>query len=457
MERVINMSILDTEQIDTRYSNETTPETIEVMLSTGKLTQSEIIEEFIYKKVILAVCVFGIIGNILNLIILSQKSLTYMMERMEKSAHYGLIALAISDLFVCITALPSVIYGTGKKNGGFAHDSFDFRLVHKLYSNGVINTFMLSSTWLTVTMAVSRYIAICHPLRARQIIGKTFTITSLVAVFVVSVLFNVPRFLWQEHRSIVVDGGRRMYFAYPGPLRRRAGDELELAYLWAYFTLGIAVPLCVLVYCNMHLIKTLRMSMLSHTMVVQNSFSLSGSGQTSFHRTVRPAAPQRTTRERSEQAAYRITLTLIIIIILFAVLFVPSELVNFFVDVAAQTTYKTEVFNVAVTVGNLLQTINFAVNFVLYSAVNTYFRYTIYRMVKCTRCRSTDTREILHGYKRTATATAARVDGEMVWLNSRAGRCVDTEHPSNVVQQHLTTTWRGSRHATTPTVAVSYV
>ena len=138
----MNASLLDTGAIDTGYSN-----------GTDKLSWSEAIEEFIYTKAILAVSVFGIGGNLLNLIILSQKSLTYMMERMEKSAHYGLIALAVSDLFFCLAALPNVFYGTGKRNGGFAHASFDFRLAYKLYANGVINTFSLSSTWLTVTMA----------------------------------------------------------------------------------------------------------------------------------------------------------------------------------------------------------------------------------------------------------------------------------------------------------------
>jgi len=439
MERLINISIPDTDKIDTGYSNETSPGAI--LLSTDQLTRSEIVEEFIYKKVILAVCVFGIVGNLLNLIVLSQKSLTYLMERMEKSAHYGLIALAVSDLFFCLAALPSVIYGTGKKNGGFAHESFDFRLAHKLYGSGVINTFMLSSTWLTVTMAVSRYIAICHPLRARQIIGKTFTISSLVAVFVVSVLFNVPRFLREEQRSVVVDGGRRLYFCYPGPLQRYRGANV--AYLWTYFTLGIIMPLCVLVFCNVHLIKTLRVSMLSRSSGDQNS----------SHGAVRPTAPRRTTRERSEQAAHRITLTLVIIVVLFVVLCVPSELLNFFVDMATESSYNTEVFNMAVAVGNLLQVTNFAVNFVLYSAVNTYFRYTICRMVRCTRCRSTDIRrEVLSGHK--LAATAARLDGEMVWLNSRVGRYVDTDHQSNMVRPQPS---RSSQRFASPTVAVSYV
>ena len=252
MERPFDASIFGADEIDSGHRNET------AMFSTsgGRLTRGEAIEEFIYGNVFLPVCLFGIGGNLLNFVVLSQKSLTYMMERMEKSAHYGLIALAVSDLFVCVAALPSVFYGTGKTNGGFAHASFDFRLVHKLYGNAVINTFMLSSTWLTVTIAVSRYIAICHPLRARQVIGNTFTVASLVAVFVVSVLFNVPRFLCQEPKS--VDRGGRVYFAFPGPLTRHRA--VQVTYLWTYFTVGIIVPLCVLVFCNCHLIKTLRLS-----------------------------------------------------------------------------------------------------------------------------------------------------------------------------------------------------
>ena len=53
---------------------------------------------------------------------------------------------------------------------------YDFRLLYRLYSNAVINTFIMTSTWLTVTMALSRFVAICHPLRARQV-GYLLTAT----------------------------------------------------------------------------------------------------------------------------------------------------------------------------------------------------------------------------------------------------------------------------------------
>ena len=42
-----------------------------------------------------------------------------------------------------------------------------------------------------------RYLAIVHPLRAREIIGMTFAKASIVCVFILCVAFNLPRF-WNE-------------------------------------------------------------------------------------------------------------------------------------------------------------------------------------------------------------------------------------------------------------------
>ena len=59
---------------------------------------------------------------------------------------------------------------------------------------GLINVFKVSSTWLTVNMAVGRYIAICHPLHARGYIGQQGTLIAVASIFVGSVVFNLPRF-----------------------------------------------------------------------------------------------------------------------------------------------------------------------------------------------------------------------------------------------------------------------
>jgi len=291
--------------------------------ATSSSSLANVIEEVIYTKAIFPVCLFGIGGNVINLIVLSQRSLVCTMKRMERSAHYGLIALAVSDLLVCLTAMSSVF----NKDGGFAHASFDFRLVHKLYSDGVINTFILLSTWLTATMAISRYIAICHPLQAREIIGKRFTVTSLVVVILGSVLFNVPRFLRKEPHS-VVNGGHRMYFEYPGLLQRHGGER---AYLWTYFALGIVIPLCILVFSNAKLVMALRSSKKLRA-------------QTSIHHQPTSSRASSDVEQAGDHSANRITLTLIVIIVFFILLFVPAELLNFFMDLATSDAYHTDIF-----------------------------------------------------------------------------------------------------------------
>jgi len=139
---------------------------------------SEVIERIIYTRLVGAVCLLGIVGNLLNLLVLTRKSLTYTMERMEKSAHCGLIGLAVSDMLVCVAVLPRSVYGPDS----FGDGQFSFRFLYMVYGEAVISTFVLSSTWLTVTMATGRYLAVCHPLHARQFIGKRFAVWSLLIV-----------------------------------------------------------------------------------------------------------------------------------------------------------------------------------------------------------------------------------------------------------------------------------
>ena len=80
----------------------------------------------IYGFLLPAVCAFGIVGNLLNLTILTRRKLQKSFRTLEQAANLCLISLAVSDLMFCVFAFPSMflpkndIYATkGGSVGGW--------------------------------------------------------------------------------------------------------------------------------------------------------------------------------------------------------------------------------------------------------------------------------------------------------------------------------------------------
>jgi hypothetical protein len=309
------------------------------------------VEAVLYQYVMPALCCFGIVGNILNLVILSRKSLTMNMERLEKCAHGHLIALAVSDLMYCITALPRAA------KPAFVSTSYvSGWLLYETYHGAVVSTFMSSSSWLTVAMAVSRYIAICYPVKARQHLGITATRIGIFAIFILSILFNLPRYFILSIHHIPYKNGGNLYFTFSGPLR--SIPHAEDIYLWLYFVLGIVLPLITVTYCNIYLIRALHASL----------------------------SLRRQHARGSVTAPTLLTLTLSIIVVLYVVLVSPAETVLFFRSSAMRHLRGDALasYSLAMAVCNIMQTLNFAVNFLLYCLINVHFRNMI-RDVVCGR------------------------------------------------------------------------
>ena len=318
------------------------------------------IEQTITSKVTVPICVFGILGNVLNLVVLTRKGLQKSMDRMERSAHTGLIALAISDMCFCLALLPNAWV----KLEVFIYPRRNFDLFYRVYSEGVLNMFIMSSTWLTVAMATSRYLAICHPLRAREIIGMTFARSSIAVVFIFCVIFNLPRFWRQSIDSMRCMEGGMAYFPVKGFIQTH--PVFGTVYMWLYFSIGIIGPLLVLAYCNAHLVRALRRS-------------------TAMRR-------QYQTNNVASDGTHRITLTLVIIVVMYILLVGPAEIINFLQQTAISDASSTHQYNLAVAIVNTLEALNFAFNFVLYCAINVHFRQTV-REIFCFCCASRQERQ----------------------------------------------------------------
>ena len=81
-------------------------------------------------------------------------------------------------------------------------------------------TFHTASIWLTVTLAVQRYIYVCHALTARQLCTIANFVRVIVVVFVVAVVSQVSRFFEISYTELVLPS-----LVEPNKVRQRAlGD-----------------------------------------------------------------------------------------------------------------------------------------------------------------------------------------------------------------------------------------
>lgn len=88
------------------------------------------------------VALFGILGNALNLVVLTRKSLRYTMDHLEKSAHTSLIALAVSDALICIVyAVKSAM--RGRLTMFYSQHRSLFPLYFDMYREGLFNVLLV--------------------------------------------------------------------------------------------------------------------------------------------------------------------------------------------------------------------------------------------------------------------------------------------------------------------------
>ena len=302
------------------------------------------------KYIISSIATIGILGNLLNLAILTRRQFQQSLSKLEKSAHLGLISLAISDLFVCICLFPKIFHPDKYRKPFIFYEEKNYWFYWRLYSEAAANTFIVWSTWLTVCMAISRYVALCHPMRARTLVGPSSTKASILTTFTLSVIINLPYFWIYETKTFFTH-----YYIGMSSFGESFGYMLIR---WFQSLLGTFMPIAILIVCNVSLAKTLQKSAAMR------------------RQCTRQAAP-------SDEKRHRITLTLVVIILMYLICVAPSRLMEFVIDEAiarmGNSSYlgDTASIDVAVSILNLAVSFNFAMNFILYCVVNSYFRKTL--------------------------------------------------------------------------------
>ncbi|NXK97918.1 NMUR2 protein, partial [Formicarius rufipectus] len=124
--------------------------------------------------------VVGVVGNFLVcLVILKHRS-------MKTPTNYYLFSLAVSDLLVLLFGMPLEVYEM------WSNYPFLFGPVGCYLKTALFETVCFASILSVTTLSVERYIAILHPLRAKLESTRRRALRTIVALWVLSVLFALP-------------------------------------------------------------------------------------------------------------------------------------------------------------------------------------------------------------------------------------------------------------------------
>lgn len=134
------------------------------------------------------ICLVGFCGNTLSIIVLSR-------DRSHRVVTFLLKCLAVADntvLFISFTLL-SIMYGLVQyllgRNGLSSFKAYVFKYGHPI---GYMSQTL--TVWMTVLLAINRYIAICRPYNASKLCTVRKARIQVFIVVMLTVIVNFPRF-----------------------------------------------------------------------------------------------------------------------------------------------------------------------------------------------------------------------------------------------------------------------
>ncbi|XP_005181777.1 FMRFamide receptor [Musca domestica] len=298
--------------------------------------------------------ILGIIGNVISMIILSR-------PQMRSSINYLLIGLACCDTVLIITSMllfgiPSIYPYTGNF---FLYYNYIFPYISPVvFPIGMIS--QTASIYMTFTVTLERYVAVCHPLKARALCTYGRAKIYFIVCVLFATLYNLPRFWEVVTASTKYDDiPDVLYCVRPSPLRANQ-MYINLYINWCYLIVNYIIPFLTLAILNCLI-----------------------------YRQVKRANRERQRLSRSEKREIGLaTMLLCVVVVFFAFNFLAlvvniSEAFYNFID------------NSLTKTSNLLVTINSSCNFLIYVIFGEKFK-RIFLLIFFKRRLSRDQPDLIH-------------------------------------------------------------
>lgn len=289
------------------------------------------------------VCILGIIGNTLTLIVLSHKD-------MATSTNVYLSALAVSDTIKLINDFFYFIMVVLQDQ----NLDKDMKIISNFYpyAHYIFNMSVCVTAWLTVSVAFERYISVCHISRAKEMctISKAKIVSTVV--FLIMIILTIPSALrYEAIHNMDNMTNVTCYKVLPSSLGNNS--HFMDPYTWIQNSLRSIIPLVVLIFLNARIINELR---------------------------------KQRVKGKKLSSRNRITLMLIAIIIFFTVCIMPDAFMSLFFGFGYVD--ESNLVKGIREITDSLLAVNSAFNFVLYCSMSKIFR-TTFSKIFLTRCLKT--------------------------------------------------------------------
>ena len=214
---------------------------------------------FVHGYVSLVVCLFGMLANTLNIVVLTR------MDQHISATNAILTGLAVADNLVMIEYIPFAfhMYILGERP---LYERFSYPwTVFVLFHAHVTQVFHTISIWLTLLLAVWRYISVAHPLRSRNWCTLDRALMAILLAYICSPIVCIPIYLvytiqekvWQQplNGNGTEPIKRMLYVLGPSELAEANDGLLKNINFWTYSVVVKLIPCVALTILSFQLIR----------------------------------------------------------------------------------------------------------------------------------------------------------------------------------------------------------
>ena len=302
-------------------------------------------EYYGYLYIYTPVAVVGVVFNCFNLRVLARTSFKGCM-----STFTFLRAMAVADLLCLILVSPIGIIRCANQSYEWQHYT---RQVYEIYIYlPIANSFACASVWITMTVAIERYITITRMALAKQICTKFYARWTIFFIYISAIAINFPYHFYRR----VSDTVCREYTDF-------ASGEGFQVFSWLRTCLAKYIPIVIVSVFNILMLVTV----------------------CAHNRKRRCMVFPQSSIQRRQQLQTKCTAMLLSITITFVLCHILEPFIHsaVYTSLFGYCSLYTITYRTIAMFVNLLETFSYAINFIFYCVFNKDFASRMKEMLKC--------------------------------------------------------------------------